>query len=449
MLASARAKKCEIAKEITLQASDRGFVPTLMSINSLQMDSLMNTCLVVTDLTEHMEEEVKKYTSELELAQIALSESEQRWATTLASIGDAVIAADISGKITFMNGVAEKLTGWPLNEASRRPVPEIFKIFNEFTRKIVEDPVAKVLKKGIVVGLANHTILVRKDGTEVAIDDSGAPIRDKKGKITGVVLIFRDITERKQMEAKLEEYRKHLEDLVEERTKQLRDAERFADIGKTAGMVGHDIRNPLQAIVGDLFLAKQELESTSDDEKRKSMKESLDAIDENVEYINKIVTDLQDFSKPLKPCAEETNLNSIISELLQKNRLPKNVQHEVRIENKARTMIADSTYMKRILGNLISNAVQAMPNGGKLNIHAYGEEQNVVITVEDTGVGIPEEARSKLFTPLFTTKARGQGFGLAVVKRMTEALNGTVSFESQVGKGTTFTIRLPPPRNKR
>jgi PAS domain S-box-containing protein len=120
--------------------------------------------------------------TDLEKAQTSLRESEQRWATTLASIGDAVIATDVSGKVTFMNGVAEELTGWTLSEASQKPVKTVFKIINEQTRSEVEDPVIKVLEKGMIVGLANHTVLIRKNGTEIAIDDSGAPIRDKEGK---------------------------------------------------------------------------------------------------------------------------------------------------------------------------------------------------------------------------------------------------------------------------
>ena len=137
-------------------------------------------------------------------AEFALLESEQRWATTLGSIGDAVIATDVAGKITFMNNVAEKLTGWHLPDASQKPLTEVFRIINEFTRGQVEDPVAKVLEKGLVVGLANHSLLVRKDGTEVAIDDSGAPIKDENGKTLGVVLVFRDITERKKEEEQIE-----------------------------------------------------------------------------------------------------------------------------------------------------------------------------------------------------------------------------------------------------
>jgi signal transduction histidine kinase len=133
------------------------------------------------------------------------------------------------------------------------------------------------------------------------------------------------------------------------------------------------------------------------------------------------------------------------SSFFAKNGVPKNVKVQVKVQKEAGTVMADSDILKRILGNLVTNAVQAMPEGGKLFIQAYKEANDSIITVADTGVGIPEEAQEKLFTPLFTTKSKGQGFGLAVVKRMTESLGGTVTFESQEGKGTKFMIRLPPP----
>jgi PAS domain S-box-containing protein len=147
-------------------------------------------------LNETLEQRVAERTAQL-------GESEQRWATTLSSIGDAVIATDVDGRITFMNSVAEELTGWTLRDALAMPVSAVFNIVNEQTRREVENPITKVLREGMVVGLANHTILVRKDGTEVPIDDSGAPIRDADGNTTGVVLVFRDITERKQAEEAL------------------------------------------------------------------------------------------------------------------------------------------------------------------------------------------------------------------------------------------------------
>jgi PAS domain S-box-containing protein len=130
-------------------------------------------------------------------------ESEQRWATTLASIGDAVIATDPAGRVTFMNAVAETVTGWGREAALMKPVTEIFEILSEDTRRKADNPVARVLRDGMVVGLANHTILIKKDGTEVPIDDSGAPIRDKDGSIIGVVLVFRDVTDRRRIEEEL------------------------------------------------------------------------------------------------------------------------------------------------------------------------------------------------------------------------------------------------------
>ena len=136
-------------------------------------------------------------------AEDELREREQRWATTLTSIGDAVITTDTAGRITFMNSVAEALTGWTSQEAMQRPVTEVFNIVNESTRRRVEDPVTKVLETGMVSGLANHTMLIRKDGTEMAVDDSGAPIRGEDGRTRGVVLVFRDITARRRAEQAL------------------------------------------------------------------------------------------------------------------------------------------------------------------------------------------------------------------------------------------------------
>ena len=258
-----------------------------------------------------------------------------------------------------------------------------------------------------------------------------------------IISTFVDVSERKKTEKKLEAYQKNLEKLVEERTKQLKDAERLAAIGATAGMVGHDIRNPLQAITGDVYLLKSELVSLNQSDQKNSIKESLDGIEKNIEYINKIVADLQDFARPLKPHVEEVDLKIIMGDLLSKNSLLQNVEVCVKVETEARKVVADCIYLNRIMNNLINNAVQAMPNGGKLTIEAYKDEKDVVVTVSDTGVGIPPEVKGKLFTPMFTTKSKGQGFGLPVVKRMTEALGGTVTFESQEGKGTTFTVRLP------
>jgi PAS domain S-box-containing protein len=234
-----------------------------------------------------------------------------------------------------------------------------------------------------------------------------------------------DITDRKRLE------------------KQLHDSERMAAIGQTAGMVGHDIRNPLQAITSDVYLLRSDLSLLPESEEKESMKESLDGIDQNVQYVNKIVQDLQDYSKAITPAAREIDVEVLCEDVLFKNGVPENIEASCQVEKKAKKIVTDPDLLKRILSNLASNAIQAMPEGGKLVLHAFQEGENIVMTVSDTGVGIPDEVKPKLFTPLFTTKSRGQGFGLAVVKRMTDALGATVIYESEFGKGTKFILRLP------
>jgi PAS domain S-box-containing protein len=256
--------------------------------------------------------------------------------------------------------------------------------------------------------------------------------------------IFEDVTERKKSEQELDLHRKHLEELVKEKTKQLQDSERLAAIGATAGMVGHDIRNPLQSITSDLYLAKTELASTTDTDEKKNALESLQEIENNIDYINKIVQDLQDYARPLSPKKEEVDLKQIIEKLLAKNKIPNNIKTSIKLEEGTTKVCADPYYINRIMYNLIMNSVQAMPQGGELSIQAYKEGSDTIISVKDTGVGIPKEVQGKMFTAMFTTKAKGQGFGLPVVKRMIESLGGTVTFESQVGKGTTFMIRFSP-----
>ena len=246
------------------------------------------------------------------------------------------------------------------------------------------------------------------------------------------------------MQAKLQEYSKNLEQLVEQRTKQLQDKERLAAIGQTAGMVGHDIRNPLQAIAGDLYLIENDVASLPEGETRECLQESVKSIQGNLLYIAKIVEDLQDYAKPLKPNFERIRVEKVIEEvmLLMTNVTP---NHRVIIDVEAGfpEIVSDFSMLKRVLTNLTQNAIQAMPDGGQLALRANHKGTYVFISVEDTGEGIPEEIKPRLFTPMVTTKSKGQGLGLAVVKRLVEALNGKVTFESEEGKGTKFIIELP------
>jgi signal transduction histidine kinase len=272
------------------------------------------------------------------------------------------------------------------------------------------------------------------------------PYLTENKRIDGAFLSFTDITKRKKAEEALDKYTKNLEKLVEDRTKQLKDSERMAAIGQTAGMVGHDIRNPLQAILSDLYLAKSELTSLTQSEAKESLGENLASIETEVGYINKVVQDLQDFAKPVNPTVEEVDLEKLFEETVSKRELPENMETSCKVGEGAKKILTDPTILKRSLTNLVNNAVQAMPDGGKLSLEAHKDGADVVLTVTDTGIGIPEAVKAKLFTPLFTTKSKGQGFGLAAVKRLIQALGGTITFESEVGKGTTFMVRLPAPQ---
>ena len=289
----------------------------------------------------------------------------------------------------------------------------------------------------------DEAIIERPDGSRILVSSTAAPLTDMKGEIIGSVAIFEDITEKRELEKELDLHTKHLEELVSQQVEQLKNAERLSAIGQTAGMIGHDIRNPLQSILGELYLSKSDINSLPDGDAKKNLKESIDIIEENLSYINKIVVDLQDYSKPPKPILEEVVVERIIRDVLSTMDIPDAIQVNYSLEDNSLTLKADSTYMKRILTNLISNSMQAMTNGGKISIEVERKHDKAILRVKDTGQGIPEEIRARIFTPLVTTKPKGQGFGLAVVKKLTEALNGTVTFESELGKGTQFNIELP------
>ena len=161
-------------------------------------------------------------------------------------------------------------------------------------------------------------------------------------------------------------------------------------------MIGHDIRNPLQTITGELFLLKQEMDALPKSPHKTSVQESLCAIQEQTDYIGKIISDLQDFARPLKPEMGDVDLQVAIPQLLSTVVVPSNISVVQQFENKVRVE-ADSTFLKRILVNLVTNAIQAMPDGGKLAIKAFHDNNNVNVTLSDTGVGIPDEVKTETF----------------------------------------------------
>ncbi len=285
----------------------------------------------------------------------------------------------------------------------------------------------------------NTITLQAQDGSHLSTQISASILQEEN--LMTTCLVVTDLTAHMQDEVR--RYTEKLEFEVQERTKELAGAQRLAAIGETAGMVGHDIRNPLQAIVSELYLAKDELDCFPNNENKLVLKESLENIETQTFYINKIVADLQDYTKPLTPNPQPISIEDSIHQSLASIVIPENVSIKLETQTGVPQLEIDPLYLNRILVNLISNALQAMPNGGNLTIRFKIQNNTAVISVEDTGLGIPENLKANIFKPLFTTKAKGQGLGLAVVKRLVHAVNGTVAFDSQVGKGTIFTVTIP------
>ncbi len=284
--------------------------------------------------------------------------------------------------------------------------------------------------------------VIRSDGTIVPTLMSMNNVTVDGAEATYAVIT--DLTE--HMEKEVKEYTKKLEAEVKEKTEALKNSERMAAIGETAGMVGHDIRNPLQTVIGELFLAKDCLKQMQDSLVKSQLKETLDIIEDQITYMNKIVADLQDFARAIKPEPNVMNLEALIKETLRDLPVPQNIKVTTNIQKNLPELILDQAMTKRILVNLVTNSVQAIPETGEITIKAAQGDGWITLSVSDTGVGIPEKVKPKLFKPLFTTKAKGQGFGLAVVKRFVEAQNGEITFTSKKGKGTTFAVKLPLPK---
>jgi PAS domain S-box-containing protein len=287
--------------------------------------------------------------------------------------------------------------------------------------------------------LENDFTIQAKDGSLLSTKISVNLLNHDDLKAT--CLVVTDLTLQKQEEA--QKYDTRFEQEVQERTKKLADIQRLAVISETAGMIGHDIRNPLQSMVGELYLAKEDLNGFPDGKDKTSMKSMFENIESEIFYINKIVVDLQDYTKPLNPNPRKLKVEEAIKHALSDITIPETVKLEVNLQKDIPDLHVDPQYLNRVLVNLVSNALQAMLEGGKLTITASANLDCAKICVEDTGLGISEEVKPQIFKPLFTTKAKGQGLGLAVVKRLLEALGGSITFDSQAGKGVVFIISVP------
>lgn len=360
-----------------------------------------------------------------------LSEEKERLAVTLRSIGDAVIVTDTEGRITLINKVAEKHTGWTMQEAAGKHLTEVFTIVNEKTRVICPNPVERVLETGLIVGLANHTALIRKDGSEIIIEDSAAPIRDRTSTTSGVVLVFRDVTDKHKME------------------EELLKIEKLESVGLLAGGIAHDFNNLLTSIIGNISLAKLYLEPGNRAQERLTEAETA-----TIRATN-LTQQLLTFSKGGAPIKKVTAIADIIRESAGLTLAGTNISPEYSLSDGIWSVEVDPGQMSQVFNNLIINAVQAMPKGGTIrfdvsnvvlaenDVPPLHEGRYVMIAVRDNGIGIPKEHLPHIFDPYFTTKKKGSGLGLASVFSIVKRHDGHIAVESQPSAGTQFHIYLP------
>lgn len=357
-----------------------------------------------------------------------LEEREDWFRMTLTSLGDAVIATDQDGKVTFLNPVAEKLIGTKNAQAYGQPIAVVFPIFNETTHKPVENPVVRVIAEGRIVGLANHTVLRDSEGNMIPIEDSAAPLRDADGKLVGVVLVFRDAS-------------------IERQTQEvLRKTEKLAAAARLSATIAHEINNPLEAIGNLIYLAKgSEGVSTT-------VREYLATAEDELERVSHITRQTLGFYR-------ESKLPGLID-------MPALVESVLRIHSN-KFMTKNITVLrnfgdcppihglegelKQVMANLVSNAADAVAIGGTIWVGLECVDtlagRYVQVTVEDDGTGITEKNRARIFEPFFTTKKDvGTGLGLWVSREIVDRHGGTIEMASraEVGaSGSVFHVHLP------
>jgi len=360
-------------------------------------------------------------------------QSEQQLRTTLASIGDGVISCDAGGRIQMMNPMAREMTGWSHADARDRPLNEVFRIVNEATREPAEDPVAQVKRLNRIVDLAHHTILIRKDGTEINIADSGAPIRDQHGEIIGIVLVFRDITiERRTQEALLAN-------------------EKLAVAGRLAATIAHEIHNPLDSVSNLLYLMRN---GASPEETRQFM----DMAEQELARVTQISRAMLGLYRESK-APVLVNLKEMLQEilLLMDRRF---VELGVTVSIYLPANISVSAFpaeLRQVFTNLISNAAEAAGPGGEVSVRTSPQPAGVgpngqklpegaVVIIADNGAGISEEVRPHLFQPFFTTKGEhGTGLGLWVSRGIVNKHGGVIevtSNTSDTAHGTAVSVFL-------
>jgi PAS domain S-box-containing protein len=358
---------------------------------------------------------------------------EEWFRTTLTSIGDAVIATDREGTVTFLNPAAGKLTGLESKQAVGRVIQDVFPIFNEFTGATSENPVQKVIEKGQVVGLANHTVLRHVDGRHTPIEDSAAPIYNEKEQLIGVVLVFRDVTAERQSQ------------------ELLRKSEKLSAAARLSATVAHEINNPLEAVSNLIYIAKLAPDTPSEVVEHLTLAEHELA---RVAHITQQTLGFYRESKGPRPLELTPIIDSVMG--LYSNKLKSKNIHVQREYEECPPVIGVPGEIRQAIANLLSNAVDAVGQNGNIAVSVRcvrdSEDSEIQLVIEDDGPGIPIEDVHRIFEPFFTTKKDvGTGLGLYVTREILERHGGSVTVRSgadhKQAAGACFVLRLPCDRD--
>lgn len=359
--------------------------------------------------------------------------------TTLASIGDGVVATDAEGRVTFLNPVAEELCGWNSDAAAGKFIEEIIVLKSEGTGEAVENPVTHALRQGTVVGLANHTNLISKNGREIPIDDSASPIRDDSGKVVGGVLVFRDITSQRLAERAVRESHEKLQQSASELRRSNEDLSQFAHVAS------HDLRSPLNTIVQFTQLMELQYGDQLGDGKK-----LLGFVARATQRMGQLIEDLLSYasvatetSQPAAPVDANLSIESSIQNLagvIQESGAA--VTHD-----NLPIVTVNETNLGQLFQNLIGNAIHYRSSEPpRVHVSATAQGDMYLFSCKDNGIGVEPAYHAQIFEAfkrLHGSDKPGSGIGLAVCKRIVERYGGHLWVESTPGKGSTFFFTLP------
>lgn len=356
-------------------------------------------------------------------------------ATLIENMNDVIIVLDHRDCVLDFNTAASNVIGHKAQDIVGKPIKKIWPYWSQIENVSLNEAMAQ---KEAILLFGEEERIYKVNFSDIYFGSDNLRAR---------VIILQDITTQKRAKAYWEnlqkQYSGYLERLVDERTRMLREKERMAVIGELAAMVGHDLRNPLTGISGAMYYIKTTEGHLLNDKNI----EMLDLIEKKIEESNKIINDLLDYSREIRLEITNITMKSLISECLSNIEIPKGIEIVNQITDEYEIEV-DQQKINRVFINIIRNAFEAMPFGGSLTISERKVNNEVKISFMDTGIGIPDEIIEDIWRPLFTTKAKGMGFGLAISKRMVEAHRGSISVSSMLDKGTVFTVKLPIKQKK-